>query len=94
MSQYQRRRKRKWWRYYPYNFIIAIATLAVIIAFVITACVSLCDGADLAEADAETPDLTIEPIYGIGWELTHRPRKHRQRRPQSLGHHPRAMLST
>lgn len=68
MSQYQRRRKRKWWRYYPYNFIIAIATLAVIIAFVITACVSLCDGEDLAEADAETPDLTIEPIYGIGWE--------------------------
>ena len=68
MSQYQRRRKRKWWRYYPYNFIIAIATLAVIIALVITACVSLCDGADLTEADAETPDLTIEPIYGIGWE--------------------------
>lgn len=68
MSQYQRRRKRKWWRYYPYNFIIAIATLAVIIAFVITACVSLCKSADLTEADAETPDLTIEPIYGIGWE--------------------------
>lgn len=69
MSQYQRRRRRRrWWRYYPYNFIIAIATLLVILALVITACVSRCNSADAVDHTEETADLTVQPIYGTGWE--------------------------